>query len=421
MIKNSKTLLAGSALAVGSFLMKSPLFAAFPIVLESEDMGQLTIGGAIRANYTAGDYVQTPTTSSTRGGTGAINLDTFRFNLNYENGPWIATGEYRFYPGYGANNNDSYHFFHTAWVGYNLDTNDQIQVGLNRTPFGPGPYGVSQSWMFDQHYYVGLSDNMNLGVKYTLNQVEEWTLDFAAYAMSAPAGGGNNFGSESSRYSYDVVNEGNGAGGYRERGQLNFRAVYSAELGEVASDIGGSLQYGYLGGRDGLSSGDMYALSIHAVNKWQNWNLTGQLTYYEYDVDYQLGTPFDTDIVVMGAYDFPTEVAAKAWIPAVSLSYFYDAKDIDWLDSITPYIEYSSIVKDRGGFNNSDMIVIGAAFATGGWYTYVDLAFSNGNDFVGNRDVSPASLGAGGFTGQFAENSDNTWMTRFNINFGYYF
>ena len=413
--------MAGSALSLGSFLLTSPLSAAFPIVLESEALGDLTIGGAIRANYTVGDYVQDPSTSATRGGYGGVNLDTFRFNLDYEKDSWIASGEYRFYPGYGANNNDSYHFAHTAWIGYNFESEDQIQVGLNRTPFGPGPFGVSQSWMFDQHYYIGLADNMNLGVKYTLNQVDEWTIDLAAYAMSAPTGAGNNFGSESSRYSYDVVNEGGGAGGYREMGQVNLRAVYSTEIGPIASDIGGSAQYGYLDGQDGLSDGDMYALSVHAVNQWEGWNLTGQLTYYEYDVDYRMGTPVDTDIVIMGAYDFPTEVAAEAFVPAVSLSYFYEATGIDWLDSITPYVEYSSVIKTKGSFNNSDMIVVGSAFATGGWYTYMDLAFSNGNDFVGNRDVSPAALGAGGFTSQFGENSDDSWMTRFNINFGYYF
>jgi hypothetical protein len=45
-------------------------------------------------------------------------------------------------------------------------------------PFGPGPYGVSQSWFFDQHYYVGLSDDMDLGVKY-IKPLGNLTLDLA--------------------------------------------------------------------------------------------------------------------------------------------------------------------------------------------------------------------------------------------------
>ena len=48
----------------------------------------------------------------------------------------------------------------------------------------------------------------------------------------------------------------------------------------------------------------------------------------------------------------------------------------------------------------------------GGWYIYNDLAFSNGNEFIGGDSSFGDRLGA---------NADNDWITRFNINFGYYF
>ena len=99
-------------------------------------------------------------------------MDTFRFNLDYENGPVIAKAEYRFY--------DGYNFLHTGWLGYNFEDEIQLQVGLNRVPFGPGPYGVSQSWSFDQHYYVGLADDMDLGAKYTFHP-GDWTIDLGYY------------------------------------------------------------------------------------------------------------------------------------------------------------------------------------------------------------------------------------------------
>ena len=389
-------------------------------------LGGLKIGGAIRANYAVGDYGQqtsfTPS-SSTRGGSGAVGLDTFRLNFDYEKGPWIGKAEYRFYPGYSTNNNDSYHFAHTGWLGYNFQGGDQLQVGLNRTPFGPGAYGVSQSWFFDQHYYVGLSDNMNVGFKYTTDRVADWTFDFAYYAVPTPNGSGNNFGKDSSRYSYDVVDE--TGDGYEESHQFNVRGIYSTEIGEVNADLGGSLQYGILDSNGPQSDGDMFAGSLHGIFKWNNWTLAPQLTYYNYDVDYQdaAGNTIEDKVVTMGAYDFPTEVAAEAWIPAVSLSYYHATPKIDWLDYVIPYAEYSSIVKTESSFNDSEMITLGSAFGRGGWYIYTDLVFSNGNDFIGNRDVSPAkNFGAtGGITSQFGENSDDTWMTRFNINFGYYF
>lgn len=202
----------------------------------------LKIGGAIRANYVVGDYTQPGNTSTTRGGSGNFALDTFRINLDYERGPWIGKGEYRFYPGYGTNNADGYQFIHTAWIGYNFDSGDQLQAGLNRTPFGPGAYGISQSWLFDQHYYVGLSDNMNVGFKYTTDRIENWTFDFAYYALPTPTGSGNS--RDSARYSYDVVDE--TGDGYEESHQFNLRGIYSTSFGDIDADLGSSLQYGIL-------------------------------------------------------------------------------------------------------------------------------------------------------------------------------
>lgn len=166
----------------------------------------------------------------------------------------------------------------------------------------------------------------------------------------------------------------------------------------------------------------MFAGSLHAILKWNNWKLAPQLTYYNYDVEYQVaGGGIVDNVVTMGAYDFPTEVAAEAWIPAVSLSYYYETPQVAWLDYMIPYIEYSSIVKQESSFNDSELFIIGSAFARGGWYIYADMAFSNGNDFIGNRENSLQQNNLGGFTSNFGENSNDAWSTRFNINFGYYF
>ncbi|MFO8048119.1 MAG: hypothetical protein R6U29_03705, partial [Desulfosudaceae bacterium] len=79
---------------------------------------------------------------------------------------------------------------------------------------------------------------------------------------------------------------------------------------------------------------------------------------------------------------------------------------------VVPYIEYSTIEKAEDDFHDSEMFVAGAAWANGGWYIYSDLAFSNGNDFIGS---------SGGCNNRFGDNPDHDWLYRFNINFGYYF
>nr|VFK57764.1 MAG: hypothetical protein BECKTUN1418F_GA0071002_11265 [Candidatus Kentron sp. TUN]VFK60972.1 MAG: hypothetical protein BECKTUN1418D_GA0071000_11405 [Candidatus Kentron sp. TUN]VFK66366.1 MAG: hypothetical protein BECKTUN1418E_GA0071001_11215 [Candidatus Kentron sp. TUN] len=377
------------------------------VQFKSDSLGTLKIGGATRVNYAIGDYGSaTGGPSRASGDSGNFELDTFRFNLDYENGPLIGKAEYRFYNGYN--------FLHTGWLGYNFEDESQVQVGVNRVPFGPGPYGVSQSWFFDQHYYVGLSDDMDLGVKYA-KPLGNWKFDLAYYYSDEGSYAGDS--RDSARYSYDVVNE--TGSGYEERNQFNLRGVYDFPNTAVDTKLGFSLQYGQLDSQGTQKDGDHYAGSLHMVNKWNDWTLATQLTRYRYDVG--ANQPLGSDkLVQMGSYDWSGwagQVAAEAWIPAVSLSYHQATPSIPWLDYVIPYIEYSSIEKSENTFNDSELFILGAAWARGGWFIYTDLAFSNGNTFVGNEGNNTATA----CTNDFGKNCNHKWNTRFNVNFGYYF
>ena len=116
-----------------------------------------------------------------------------------------------------------------------------------------------------------------------------------------------------------------------------------------------------------------------------------QLTQYEYDADYYADTGLTDDLIVMGAYDFAWPVASEGTIPAVAVSYTWKPP-LEWIDSITFYNDYSDIIKDGNfsdgrDFNDSAMNVTGMAIASGGWYIYVDYAYSNGNYFVGDEGM----------------------------------
>lgn len=362
--------------------------------------GPLKIGGAMRANYTVGDYPESESGAASRAveDGGDFALDTFRINLDYQNNNWLGKVEYRWYRGYN--------FLHTGWVGYQFDENRQLQLGVNRVPFGPGPYGVSQSWLFDQHYYLGLSDDMDLGVKYS-QQLGNLKLD-AAYYIS-DEGSYKGASRDSARYSYDVVNESDD--GYEERHQFNLRAIYSFKGDLVDTDLGASLQYGELKSKGVQKDGNHHAASVHMLNMWNDFTLASQITYYNYNVSDR--QPLGTDkLVQMGAYDFPSTAAARAWVPAISLSYYQETNHLPWLDYVIPYIEYSSIIKTESEFNDSEMATLGAAFGYGNWYIYADWAHSNGNEFVGGDTAFGDRLGA---------NEEDDWQSRFNINFGYYF
>ena len=208
-------------------------------------LGPLTIGGAMRINYVIGSYEGGGGGPSRGGNGGNFELDTFRVNIDLNHNQWLGKLEYRWY--------DGYNFMHTGWLGYQFNATSQLQAGVTRVPFGPGPYGVSQSWFFDQHYYVGLADDMDLGFKYS-TQKGNWDLDFAYFISSE--GNWNGTSKDSARYSYDAVKwtetideQGNvsfgvAANGYEEKNQFNLRAIYHLDDSSLPTDIGASLQWG---------------------------------------------------------------------------------------------------------------------------------------------------------------------------------
>jgi outer membrane murein-binding lipoprotein Lpp len=380
-------------------------------------VGPVTIGGAMRVNYILGSYPGGGSGPSRGGDGGNFELDTFRINLSLDSEQLIGKLEYRWY--------DGYNFIHTGWLGHEFEDGSQIQAGVTRAPFGPGPYGVSQSWFFDQHYYVGLSDDMELGIKY-VTQRGNWDLDFAYFFSSEWNGNGTS--DDSARYSYDAVKWRSGldqdgnlvsvpSNGYEERNQFNVRAIYGFDDVAVPTDLGVSLQYGQLKGKR-ADDGSQWAASAHMLNQIGGFKLASQITRYEIDIDDD--NPWGTDTLIpMGAYDFAWLVATKAWIPAVSLSYKYKTQQIPWLDYVLPYLEYSSIIKDESDFNDSQMWTLGAAWAKGGWYIYTDMAYSNGNYFVGDDGDDYSNIFQG--VGDFGVDGNDKWNYRFNVNFGYYF
>ncbi|MFN2366803.1 MAG: hypothetical protein ABR523_10150 [Desulfurivibrionaceae bacterium] len=379
-------------------------------------LGPVQVGGAMRVNYVNGDYRKSGGDGPERGDHGGdVELDTFRVNLDLDQNNWLGKVEYRWYTGYN--------FLHTGWVGYRLSEKSQVQVGLNRVPFGVGAYGPANSWFFDQHYYVGLSDDMDMGIKYSTG-MGSLALDLAYYGMPEPDFNGDS--AESARYSYDIVDNGGEYSHYEERNQVNVRAVYGMAFTSLTNDLGVSLQWGELEA-DGVfaNDSDAWAVSIHDKTTLGNFALILQLTQYKYDADYHPGTALSNDLITMGAYDFAWPAASEGIIPAIALSYTWKPR-LNWIDSITFYNDYSVIIKDGSlpdgrELNDSAMNVTGMAIANGGWYIYVDYAYSDGNYFVGNEgDVYGADY-ASSAVGDFGANLNDDWNGRFNINFGYYY
>ena len=441
------------------------LFASQWVALAEDKKSPIKIGGAMRVGWARGSYTSVYNDESSIGGVnshprsrkiGDVDLEIFRLNadLDYQN--VISRLEYRWYDGYSM--------IHTAWLGYNLGELGTVKAGIVRVPFGPGPYGVSSSWFFDQHFYVGLADDMDLGIRWS-DTLGKLTLDAGYFLQPEFQTDGSSVAS--SRYSYDIVRwaekaDANGdvewedvdptdgrtkkereaiskarkknSNGFDEQHQLNLRAIYT--LDKVA-DVGVSLQYGLLKGKNVDDDGaNHYALSAHMKNTFSDFTLFSQFSYYAYNIADE--TPWGTgDLIPMGAYDFAWPIASKGLIPALSLRYGgIDTSGISWIDSLTPYVEASTILKTVDDFNNSTLVTLGASWTVlGALYIYSDLALSNGNGFVGNVAGDVEDYYADGAKKDYAEdyaniytgagdygaNGNDAWNWRININFGYYF
>ena len=386
---------------------------------QEEKKSLIKVGGAMRVNYVYGSYGDADNPHRRGEKIGDVDLEIFRLNadLNYQN--LTSRLEYRWY--------DAYSMIHTAWLGYNLGELGTVKAGIVRVPFGPSPYGVSSSWFFDQHFYVGLADDMDLGIRWS-DTLGKLNLDVGYFLTSEFQTDGSS--PASSRYSYDIVKWeekadakgkvkwGAGENGYDEQHQFNLRAIYALE---GIADLGVSLQYGLLKSTGIDDDGaNHYALSAHMKNSFSDFTLFSQFSYYAHNITDK--TPWGTgDLIPMGAYDFAWPIASKGLIPALSLRYNgIDTSGISWIDSVMPYVEASTILKTVDDFNNSTLVTLGASWTVlSSLYVYSDLALSNGNFFVGNDGDVYDNIYEG--VGDFGANGNDTWNWRVNFNFGYYF
>ncbi len=380
----------------------------------------IKIGGALRVNYVYGSYGDDENPHPRGTDIGDADLEIFRLNadLDYQN--IIGRLEYRWY--------DSYNMIHTAWLGYNFGDLGTVKAGIVRAPFGPTAYGVSTSWFFDQHFYVGLADDPDLGISWN-GTFDKLSLDLGFFLTSEPQTFGGSL--NSSRYGYDVVKweehadaDGNvvwGAGenGYDELLQLNLRTIYTLA---DSTDVGVSLQYGMLEATNvgDNESGSHYALSAHMKNSVADFTLYSQFSYYAHNIAEE--TPWGTgDLIPMGAYDFAWPIASEGLVPALSLRYGgIDTASISWIDSLTPYVEWSTVLKTVENYNASTLVTVGASWTIlGALYLYSDVALTDGNFFVGNTDDDYNNILTG--VNHVGANGNNIWHWRVNFNFGYYF
>ncbi|MFO7188317.1 MAG: hypothetical protein DIU74_001385 [Pseudomonadota bacterium] len=371
-------------------------------VCAEEERTGWSFGGAVRFNYHQNDY------TAGYGGRGKLDFDTARINVDYRDGAFVASAEYRYYRSraakdgrfvqrFGGDSEDT-HFLRHAWLGWRAG-GDEFQAGLNKMPFGALPF-ASHSYFFQLPYYAGLEDAYNLGLKYEASR-GDWRAHLAFYLRPGPDGHGQS--KDSARYTYNVVET--DASGNRERNTAVARLARVVRHGAQAStEIGLSVLAGEVPDRLSDKTGRRWAAALHAQGNYGRWGLKLEAIRYRYRLK-----SAEDKVVTMGAYDAPYEVAAAGTFLVAGLSYRLPVNRGP-LETVTLYFDWSMLHKDTGRFPHSRQNLIGAAWTLGNWLVYTDLGFGKHHPFLG-PDYGTA-LGRGG---------NDEWHRRFNINIGFYF
>ncbi len=362
----------------------------------------ISFGGAMRFNYGYKDWSEDQDDKY-----GDAGFDLFRVNADGAIGDWILSAEYRFYSYFNT--------VHHAYVGYNVNDNWQVQAGIQQVPFGLQPYASHNFW-FSGAYYVGLEDDYDMGVK---GLYSDGPLDFTlAFYKNGELG---NSGS-TDRYSIDVISNANGgyagaqADGNEETNQFNGRLAYTFDHGDLGdTELGVSGQWGQLYNQSTHDTGDHWATGLHMNGNYGNWNVQLEAVTYEYNpenpatftnADEDIINTND-DIITMGAFTYSWGAPAEADIWIANVAYTIPT-DLKWLDSITLYSDNTMIDPSASNQPTIWQNVVGAMFASGPVYTYLDIVsaenmiFSNGN-----------------MVDETVRNNDER-TTRLNLNVGYY-
>ncbi|MCJ8145775.1 hypothetical protein MKI79_02425 [Acinetobacter sp. A3.8] len=355
------------------------------------------IGGAVRVNYGIKDYDQT---SKNRNGEFDLELLALDVDATYED--WYLDAQYRFYRG------QDFDTIHHALIGFNVNPENQVEVGVVAVPFGVAPY-IGNSFWFSGAYYLGFEDDYDTGIKWK-HQGDDYSFDLAYFHESEYSS------SDFNRYSFDVADETVGAkGGYytvgdgtnlaanEEAGQINARFIKNYDN----FNVGVSGEIGRIYNSNNAETADRYAAALHTEAKFGLWKVKAQGIQYEYDETADIGTQDGT--IAISGFNFASDIASKGRVGILNISREIPINN-RFIDSATCYNDFTHIkgTSDNDLGNDESMQnVTGCMLAKGGIYTYLDVIAGKNMYFAGGSGIG-------------TQGADD-WDTRFNLNIGWYF
>ncbi|MHA3081790.1 hypothetical protein ACX1NX_01095 [Acinetobacter sp. ANC 5383] len=382
----------GLSLLTGSIAL--PTFAGVTFGDAQDDWGALTVSGYVRAKFQDKDY---GTTASDH----KIQFDAAQLKLDYQAKNVFGHAEYRCYQ------YDTLCDFSTlvdGYVGYRFNPQQNITVGVQPIPFGPGRFWESTLYGGINNT-MGLEDAHNLGVNYH-HEIAKTKVDLAYFATD----GGNYVGTsrDAARYTANFVKTSDSTQStLSEKNMWVGRVSQDLDFASVPAlktTLGGSYWYSDIKNKTTGDDGKRHAWALFGKFAYNNLALT--LTGGKTDVSNK--DALHPDYSVMGSYDSEYYVANKGTFYTADLSYVFKnvaGKGVN----ITPYVTYSTFKKDNSADKDSTRNFVGVSMDYKKVSLVAEYIMSKNDPFIG------------GTTTSLAQGDDNKWNKLLNLTLFYYF
>ena len=356
--------------------MSLPTFAGVTFGDPKSERGAVTVSGTLRANYQDKDYGETASDQK-------LKFDAAILNVAYESPDWFGKFQYRCYQ------YDTLCDFSTlvqAYAGYRLNSTDNITLGLQPIPFGPGRY-------WDTSFYaginntMGLQDALNLGVNYHFETPSATKIDLAYFATD----GGNYHGTskDSARYTANLVSSSDPL-----KTDLNEKNMWMARVDQdlkfLSTDnlkvsVGGSYWYSDIENKKTSADGERNTWALFNRINYKNLNVVltgGKQSITNKDA-------LNPNSSTFGSFDGEYDIANEGYFYTVDTSYTF--KNVRDSLNVTPYVVFSGFNKKEQGFDDSQRNIVGVAWDYKNISLYTEYLMSKNDPFVGGRGNSLAA------------------------------
>jgi hypothetical protein len=371
-----------------------PVMAGMTLGNPESETGALMLSGTLRANYQNKDYGEAASDQK-------IKFDAAILRLGYESPDWFGKLEYRCYQ------YDTLCDFSTlvyGYVGYRLNSTDNITLGLQPIPFGPSRFWDS-SFYAGINNTMGLQDALDLGVNYHFELPSATKVDLAYFATD----GGNYHGNsrDSARYTANVVHSDDPL-----KTDLNEKNMWMArvdqELKFLSTDdlkvsVGGSYWYSEIENKKTAEDGNRNSWALFNRINYKNLNVV--LTGGKQSISNQ--DRLSPHASTFGSFDGEYDIANKGYFYTVDTSYSF--KNVRDSLNVTPYLVLSGFDKKEKGFDDSQRNIVGVAWDYKNVSLYTEYVMSKNDPFVGGTGSS------------LAEGDDGKWNKLLNLMLVYNF